>query len=240
MRASGALGRASTADPSACGLVPVALDEPETSAGTELPDVADGEIELHGERQADVQHCRRLGQAALLDVEVGEIAEAARVDLVDVVDRRRHDPEHPLPAAVAALDDREDAVEQPGADVQQPVVAAISGPARLPQQVSRRREVVGLHGQIGLQREGMTQHHGFVRPREDGDRVGGVSVGSAPVGPVPLVVGQRLVVRADGGHVAHLLTQAQGLGRRADRLLEPVQDVVLGGQPLQQVGPDVR
>ena len=99
VRASGALGAVEHVVGVGQRGVPVARQQLQPPARAELPDPADRQVPLDGEREAEVEQLASLAQPPLLHVEVGEVAVAARVDLVEVLvaeledrQRRRRGP----------------------------------------------------------------------------------------------------------------------------------------------------
>ena len=71
---------------------------------------------------------------------------------------------------------------------------------------------------------------------EHGDGLAGVTLGNVTVGVVPVVHRQGVVVGRDASEVADALTQLHRPIGRGDGELEPVDEVVLLGQPLEQLG----
>ena len=151
VRASGAPGPASTASASATAASqsPVASCEPPARA--ELPDPADGQVALDGQRQADAEQIARLREPPLLDVEVRQVAVAARVDLVEVVaGRGRGSPaslSRPSPGRSSPRRCRRSARSRTDS-VGSPAPAASS--PRCDQQRLRRRHVAGVQREVRL------------------------------------------------------------------------------------------
>ena len=92
-----------------------------------------------------------LPEPPLLDVEVGEVAVAARVDLVEVLVRRAEDRQRRFAAATLALQHVADAARSTerarrGSGRRLPAASA----AARAEEESRPLDVVDLHGQVGL------------------------------------------------------------------------------------------
>ena len=155
MRASGALGPDSTRRHRRAASSQSPSHELQPAARAELPDPADRQVALDRERQADAEQLGGAPEPPLLDVEVGEVAVAARVDLVEVLVgpcSRIDSVASRLPRSPSQH--VADAVDQPDAHRRasgrrcrrraRPLVRGSS---------SRPVEVAGLQGEVGLHRE---------------------------------------------------------------------------------------
>ena len=188
--------------------VPVARDELEPPARAELPDTADREVPFDREREADVEHLAGLVETPLLHVEVGEVAPAARVDLVEVLRARAQDREHRRAALVPAAHQGADGVDQAGAHRQRRIVGDGGELGRLADQRLRLLQIAVLHREVGLRGERMAERSELRRCRrlatclEDRNRSAGVLLGRAAVRVVPVVDREGLVDRAEPGAVA--------------------------------------
>jgi hypothetical protein len=203
-----------------------------------LPHVADGQVAFDGERQGEAEQFGGVPQPALLDVEIGEVAVPTRVDLVEVLVGRPKDCQRRFAAATLALQHIADALDQPRPHGERRIVDAGRDFGGSSNQNARSSDVVGLHGEIGLQCKGVAEvrvraQRGIALEHDFGCR--GVQFRDVPVSVVPLVHRQGVMVDADAGRVLAPLAKQHRSFAGCDGVVESIDQVILAGEQLEQL-----